>query len=144
MRLQSGIAIFASFVLVGACGSPSPVTPTGTPRPTLGPTAPSLPGRVVHADGHRPVVVGEPIVLGDLSGRIVTDDFEDVFAMDVDGSNFVRIAYNPGAEFDASWSPDGKYVVYRDSTRGINQDDEIFIASADGNGHRNLTNDSGQ
>lgn len=86
------------------------------------------------------MTVGEPIALADLSGRIVTDDFEDVFAMDPDGSDFVRIADEPGAEFDGSWSPDGTRVVYRDSTRGINENDEIFVAGADGTGRRNLTN----
>ena len=86
------------------------------------------------------MVAGEPISLDDLSGRIVTDDFEDVFAFDVDGSDFLRIAADPdGSEFDASWSPDGTFVAYRDSTRGINVDDEIFIARADGTDRRNLT-----
>jgi Tol biopolymer transport system component len=86
-----------------------------------------------------PVLTGPPIELADLSGRIVFDDFEDVFAMDVDGSNVVTVAGEPGAEFDGAWSPDGEWVVYRDSTRGINVDDEIFIARADGSERRNLT-----
>jgi Tol biopolymer transport system component len=72
----------------------------------------------------------------------VFDDFEDVFAMDVDGSNVVKVAHDPaGSEFDGAWSPEGDWVVYRDSTRGINDDDEIFIARADGSERRNLTND---
>lgn len=98
------------------------------------------PTRVVHRSPGA-VVTGETIEPADLSGRIVTDDFEDVFAFDVDGSHFTRIARDPaGSEFDGSWSPDRDWVVYRDSTRGINNDDEIFIASADGTDHRNLTN----
>jgi hypothetical protein len=51
----------------------------------IAPTATPLPSRVVHS-GHAPVETGEPIELADLSGRILFDDFEDVFAMDVDGS----------------------------------------------------------
>ena len=86
------------------------------------------------------MVVGEPIEIGDLTGRIVTDDFEDVFAFDVDGSDLVTIAGQPGAEFDGAWSPDGEWVVYRDSTRGINENDEIFVARADGSERRNITN----
>jgi Tol biopolymer transport system component len=90
--------------------------------------------------GLEPVAAGEPIELDDLSGRIVTDDFEDVFAMDPDGSNLVYLADDPaGSEFDADWSPDGRRVVYRDSTRGINVDDEIYVVRADGAGTRNLT-----
>jgi Tol biopolymer transport system component len=72
----------------------------------------------------------------------VFDDFEDVFAMDVDGSNVVRVAdSDAGPEFDGAWSADGQSISYRDSTRGINTDDEIFIASHDGAKRRNLTND---
>ena len=62
--------------------------------------------------------------------------------MDVDGSNVVAVAADPaGSEFDGAWSPDGEWVVYRDSTRGINEDDEIFIARADGSERRNLSDD---
>ena len=128
------------FACAGGDASPrpsatSPSTPTGSPTPT------PLPSRVVHT-GDGPHAVGDPITLPDLSGRIVFDDFEDVFAMDVDGSNVVKVAHDPaGSEFDGAWSPDGAWVVYRDSTRGINDDDEIFIARADGSERRNLTNE---
>jgi TolB protein len=78
-------------------------------------------------------MLGEPIELEDLTGRILFDDFEDVFAMDVDGSNVVTVAGDTaGSEFDGAWSPGGKWVAYRDSTRGINENDEIAIARADG------------
>src|SRR5687767_9982554 len=64
--------------------------------------------------------------------------------MDVDGSNVTKVAANPaGSEFDGAWSPDGEWVVYRDSTRGVNVDDEIFIARADGSERRNLSNHPG-
>ncbi|MCI0582952.1 MAG: hypothetical protein L0227_08670 [Chloroflexi bacterium] len=86
--------------------------------------------------------VGEPVELASLSGQIVMDDFEDVFVMAIDGSNVVTVAGDPaGPEFDGAWSPDGEWVVYRDSTRGINEDDEIFVVRADGTERRNLTND---
>jgi Tol biopolymer transport system component len=45
-----------------------------------------------------------------------------------------------GPEFDPAWSPDGSQVVYRDSRRGINVDDEIFVVNADGTGATNLSN----
>jgi Tol biopolymer transport system component len=92
--------------------------------------------------GNPSVVTGEPIELAELSGRILFDDFEDVFAMDVGGSNVVKVADDPaGSEFDGAWSPDGATVVYRDSTRGINDNDEIAVARADGTERRLLTND---
>ena len=100
-----------------------------------------MPTRTVHI-GTLPVETGEPIALTDLSGRIVFDDFADVFAMDVDGSNVVTIAGDPaGSEFDGDWSPDGEWVVYRDSTRGINENDEIAVARADGSERRIITDD---
>jgi dipeptidyl aminopeptidase/acylaminoacyl peptidase len=134
------------FVLVAlaiglAMGCASPGSPSGSrgSAPSAGDSATPLATRVVHAS-FQAVATGAPIELGAIRGRIVTDDFEDVFAMDVDGSHFVRIAASSaGPEFDGTWSPDGKWVAYRDSTRGINEDDEIFIASADGKQHRNLT-----
>ena len=61
--------------------------------------------------------------------------------MDIDGSNVVKVAGQAGSEFDGAWSPDGEWIVYRDSTRGINDDDEVFVARADGSERRNLTND---
>lgn len=86
-------------------------------------------------------MTGKPIDLATLTGRIVFDDFDDVFAMDIDGTNLVEVANDPaGSEFDGAWSPDGEWVVYRDSTRGINENDEIYVARADGSQKRNLTN----
>lgn len=138
------LPLLAAISLVG-CSPVAPLTPTADPTTressaiasepavTVGPT------RLEHRTD-QVVVTGEPIAIEDLSGRIVFDDFEDVFAMDVDGSNLVRVADEPGAEFDGAWSPNGRWVVYRDSTRGINENDEIFIARADGSERRNLTN----
>ena len=69
------------------------------------------------------------------------DDFEDVYTMRPDGTEVVNLTAKAGSEFDGAWSPDGQSVVYRDSRRGINEDDEIYIVRADGTGARNLTND---
>ena len=119
-----------------ASGSPTPSAAAATAA-----AATPRPSRIVHLST-LPVATGEPIDVADLSGRIVFDDFEDLYAMDPDGSNLVRIADDPaGSEFDGAWSPDGEWIVYRDSTRGINVDDEVFIARADGSDRRNLTND---
>lgn len=138
-------ALLVAFVLVG-CSTVAPTsraaeaTITGPPAVASQPV--EMPGRTRREHRTDEVLArGEPILVSDLSGRIVFDDFEDVYAMDVDGSNLVRVADDPaGPEFDGAWSPDGERVVYRDSTRGINENDEIFIARSDGSGRRNLTN----
>lgn len=129
-------------ISVAGCAGPS-VTAVPTPSATTAssPSDTPLPSRIVHA-GWEPISTGEPIELAELSGRIVFDDFEDLFVMDVDGSNVVKVAGDPaGPEFDGAFSPDGEWVVYRDSTRGVNRDDEVFVARADGSERRNITND---
>lgn len=113
--------------------------PAASVTPTPASTAPT-PIRV-EGRGHTPVSVGEPIDIADLSGRIVFDDFEDVFTMRPDGTDVVSLTSREGSEFDGAWSPDGQFVVYRDSRRGINEDDEIYIVRADGTGARSVTND---
>lgn len=90
-------------------------------------------------DGRRPVVRGEPIEVARLEGRIVFDDFEDVYVMDASGTGARTVADRKGSEFDGAWSPDGRWIVYRDSRRGVNVNDEIFVARANGSGARNLT-----
>jgi Tol biopolymer transport system component len=100
-------------------------------------TAPASEGR--EQDGRRPVIRGQPIDVAGLEGKIVFDDFEDVYVMEADGTNVRPVADRSGPEFDGAWAPDGRWIVYRDSRRGINENDEIYIARADGSGIRKLT-----
>ena len=101
--------------------------------------SPPLAGRP-HGGG--PSTVGDPITLARPVG---TDRVRRLRGRARDGRRRVErreVADDPaGSEFDGAWSPDGDWVVYRDSTRGINDDDEIFIARADGSDRRNLTKD---
>ncbi len=83
----------------------------------------------------------EPTSTPGFSGRIVFDDWEDVYVADARGGGATRLTTTPGPEFDAEWSPDGTHIVYRDSTRGFNEDDEIHIMAADGTGQTDLTDD---
>jgi TolB protein len=89
------------------------------------------------------VLVGDPIDVSALSGRIVLSTENDVYSVDADGTDLVAVTERDGAEFDPAWSPDGNRIVYRDSRRGINDDDEIFVVNADGTRPRNLTKDPG-
>ena len=134
------IALLTAVSLAG-CGRPgsSGSQPPSSPSASLAASATPSPTRNVHVS-YEPVSIGTPIDLAELSGQIVFDDFEDVYAMNVDGSNVVAIANDPaGPEFDGSWSPDGQWIVYRNSTHGTNNDDEIYLARADGTEKRNLT-----
>lgn len=132
----------AASILAAACSTaPAGTDSRASAVPSTLPTSPAAVASRAVRDGLAPVRTGEPIELADLDGRIVTDDFEDVFAFDVDGSHVQLIAGAPGSEFDGTWSPDGEWVVYRDSTRGINENDEVFLARADGSEPRNISND---
>ena len=93
-----------------------------TSTQTVSSTSAAPPTRVEHR-GDEPVATGEAIEAADVPGRLVFDDFEDVFVMDANGLHVVTVAASPGPEFDGDLSPDGQWVVYRDSTRGINEDD---------------------
>jgi len=53
-----------------------------------------------------------------------------------------RVTVGRGPEFDPSFSPDGRRIAYRDSRRGINRDDDIWVADADGRHAHPLTRNS--
>jgi Tol biopolymer transport system component len=84
--------------------------------------------------------VMSPINISSLTGRIVFDNNDDIYAVNANGTNLKQLTNNAGPEFDPMWSPDGKRIVYRDSRRGVNHDDEIFVMNADGSGQMNLSN----
>ena len=139
------MTVVAAVAFMSGAAGCSPAGPVQTPATgaSFNPpatTARASPGatRIEHV-GYGPVETGEPIDIASLTGRILFDDFENVYAMNPDGSNLVTVAGASGPEFDGAWSSDGKWVVYRDSTRGVNKDDEIYIAAADGSSRRNLT-----
>src|SRR5262249_57249285 len=90
-----------------------------------------------------PVLVGDPIDVPTLTGRIVLSSEEDIYSANANGTGLVRLTSAPGPEFDPSWSPDASRIVYRDSRRGINQDDEVYVMNADGTNPVDLTNDPG-
>lgn len=126
-------------LMLVACTGASPIAPTTEPvhTATTGPVSMATTARA-ELRGEVPVITGEPIA--DLFGQIVFDDFADVYTMNVDGTDLFTVAGREGEEFDGSWSPDGSQIAYRDSRRGINNDDEIYIVGSDGTDARNLTN----
>ncbi|MGZ3774166.1 MAG: translocation protein TolB [Pseudobdellovibrionaceae bacterium] len=73
-----------------------------------------------------------------------SEDHFDIFVMDADGTNMVRLtsAKKPSGKWsnneDPSFSPDGRFVIYTSDRSGKNQ---IYISTADGSEERAITND---
>lgn len=73
---------------------------------------------------------------------ISRDGNQDIFVMDVDGSNVVNLTNTaPQHERDFSWSPNGRQIVFTRyhalSIKEFNQ--EIYVMNADGSAQRALT-----
>src|SRR5205823_5876141 len=60
----------------------------------------------------------------------------DIYAVNADGSALVRLTDDPAADFDPSWSPDGRRIVYRHEDE---QSGQIYVMNSDGSRQRNLT-----
>jgi Tol biopolymer transport system component len=56
------------------------------------------------------------------AGRIAfsmgTQMHADIYAVSAGGSGLVRLTDDPAADFDPSWSPDGRRITYRHEDRG--------------------------
>jgi WD40-like Beta Propeller Repeat len=130
---RAGSAGILLVVLVASC-TQGPVN-----RSAPSTTVPSP--RATPVDSRVPVVLGTPIDPSTLRGRIVLSTEDDVYTADADGTGMVQVTSRRGAEFDPSLSPEGSRIVYRDSRRGINHDDEIYVMNADGSKRTDITND---
>src|ERR1043166_4039496 len=60
----------------------------------------------------------------------------DIYAVNADGSGIARLTDDPAADFDPSWSPDGRRIAYRHEDARSGQ---IYVMNADGSRQRNLT-----
>ena len=69
------------------------------------------------------------------SGRIVFDNFRDVWSINADGTGLTRLTRSPRPDFDATWSPDGARIAFRSERNG---EPEIWLMNADGSRQRRL------
>jgi len=68
---------------------------------------------------------------------------QDVYIVNADGTGLRQLTTDPAADFDPTWSPDGKRIAYRHETNG-DSTAEIYVMNADGSHRRNLTRRAGQ
>ena len=65
------------------------------------------------------------------------DGDNEIYVMDIDGGNQVRLTINPARDYDPSWSPDGDRIAFvSNRNRGTEQ---IFVMDADGQNVTELT-----
>jgi Tol biopolymer transport system component len=125
MKTRIG-AIGTVAVLLAACSATLEPSPS-VDRPSAPPSA---------SEVSEPVSPGGSISLDSLSGRIVFDNYDEVWTIEADGTNLQQLTSAPGHQFDPSWSPDGTRIAYR-SDDGVTS--EIWLMNADGSGQRKLT-----
>ena len=67
----------------------------------------------------------------------------DVFVMNADGTNLVRLTDDARYNLLPSWSPDGKRIIFVRATHDDITDSDIYVMDADGTGLTNLTQTPG-
>ena len=70
------------------------------------------------------------------AGRIVFSTTDDIYVVNADGTGLRQLTSGPAAEFDPSWSPDGRRIAYR-VERG-EQSADIYVMNADGAAQRRI------
>ena len=104
-------------------GGPTPL-PTPTPQPTQPPPSTT------------PSPTPAPS-LGKIAFESNRDGNYEIYVMNSDGSNQVRLTNNPFFDSSPSWSPDNKKIAFASNRDG---NYEIYVMNADGSNPTRLTN----
>jgi len=67
------------------------------------------------------------------------DGNPEIYVMNSDGTNPVRLTNNPSWDLDSAWSPDGSKIAFVTNRDYVN-DLEVYVMNADGTNQRNITN----
>jgi Tol biopolymer transport system component len=140
MEIRSLFCITLTLVLA-ACAPP---TPSSMPTPPSAASSPSLsPSTSVPIATAIPAL--KPTPIGGGGGKIVyvattSASSQNIFVMDVDGSNPQQITNLPGTNTNPAWSPDGKRIAFSANPKNENRGARIVIMNADGSNLTPVTN----
>ncbi|NIM52763.1 MAG: translocation protein TolB, partial [Gemmatimonadales bacterium] len=67
------------------------------------------------------------------------DTNREIYVMDADGSNPVRLTSHPADETFPAWSPDGRWIAFESNRVEDGGWQEIYVMRADGSNLVNLT-----
>ena len=129
------VQVLCTVLLGGLIACSMPVAGQGPAATSTPPTTPRPVGCAATAAPAQP-----PVAISRLTGRIVFDNFQDVWSINADGTDLRRLTRSPWPEFDPSLSPDGRFIAYRSEP---NEYPELWIMNADGTGQHRLTRDGG-
>ncbi|MGB1262870.1 MAG: TolB family protein [Cognaticolwellia sp.] len=69
------------------------------------------------------------------------DGDREIFLTNLKGENLQQLTHNNRDDYDASWSPDGKYILFTSNRDGGNS--EIYRMASDGSQQTNLSQSAG-
>lgn len=69
----------------------------------------------------------------------------DIYVMNMDGSNVRQLTFNSSMEIDPDWSPDGKWIVFSSNRESspVKNNYNLYIMAPDGTNQCQLTNGEG-
>jgi len=92
--------------------------------------------RVTSSSGEYPTWSPDGRRLAFASAR---DGDYDIFAIDADGGNEVRLTSSPGYDMYPAWSPDGEWILYENGVNGFDPTMEVHMMRPDGRDDRKVT-----
>jgi Tol biopolymer transport system component len=87
----------------------------------------------------KPVQAAFPGVNGKIVFASNRDGNNEIYLMDVDGTNPIRLTNDIANDVGPAWSPDGTKIAFSSNRDGNN---EIYVMNADGSNQINITNNA--